>query len=95
MVFSIHDSRFTIHDEPMAVVIRMSRHGTKKKPFYRVVAADENAPRDGRYLEILGTYNPKDAANKGVFNTERIHYWISKGAKPSTTVTHLLKKNVA
>ncbi|MBI2339462.1 MAG: 30S ribosomal protein S16 [Deltaproteobacteria bacterium] len=79
----------------MAVVIRLSRHGTKKKPFYRVVVADENCPRDGRYLEILGTYNPKDAANKGVFKTERIQYWISKGARPSTTVSHLLKKNVA
>ncbi len=76
----------------MAVVIRMSRHGAKKKPFYRIVAADENYPRDGRYLEILGTYNPKQPDAKGTLKTERINYWVSKGATPSSAVSQIIKR---
>ena len=76
----------------MSVVIRLSRHGTKSKPFYRVVAAHKEFPRDGRFLEVLGTYNPKDPSSKGKVNGERINFWISKGAKPSRTVAQILKR---
>lgn len=77
----------------MAVVIRMARHGAKKKPFYRIVAADENFPRDGRYLEILGTYNPKNPDNKAELKKERIDYWMAQGAKPSQEVSKLIKRS--
>lgn len=79
----------------MSVVIRLSRHGTKSKPFYRVVAAHKEFPRDGRFLEVLGTYNPKDPTSKGKVNGERVSYWISKGAKPSRTVSQILKRSQA
>ncbi len=79
----------------MAVVIRLTRHGMKKKPIYRVVAADKDFKRDGRYLEILGTYNPKDAANTAALNLERVNYWISKGAQASDRVSDLIKKSAA
>ena len=77
----------------MAVVIRLSRHGGKKKPFYRIVAADKDFPRDGRYLEVLGTYNPKGAERKGVLKKERIDYWVSKGAKASSAVSQIIKRS--
>lgn len=77
----------------MAVVIRFSRHGTTKKPFYRIVAADKQYPRDGRYLEILGTYNPKNKATK--IKKERIDHWIKLGALPSATVKGLIKRSAA
>lgn len=79
----------------MAVVIRLSRHGMKKKPHYRVVAADKDFKRDGRYLEVLGTYNPRDPANVGSLNMERVQYWISKGAVASERVGSLIKKSAA
>jgi len=75
------------------VVIRLSRHGAKKRPFYHIVAADSRAPRDGRFLEKIGTYNPmlsKDDAKRTSINEERIKYWISVGAKPSDRVAKLL-----
>ena len=75
----------------MAVVIRFSRHGSKGNPFYRIVAADKKYSRNGRFLEILGTYNPKNKATK--FKEERIKYWIGKGAKPSETVNNLIKRS--
>ena len=70
----------------MAVKIRLARGGSKKRPFYRIVAADERAPRDGRYIERLGTYNPllpKDSGERVVMNAERIEHWLSHGAKPT------------
>lgn len=76
----------------MAVVIRLARHGGKSKPVYRVVAADKDYFRDGRYLEILGNYNPKEKNNKGDLNADRIKYWLSQGAKPSDTVSQLIKR---
>jgi len=79
----------------MAVVIRLSRHGMKKKPHYRVVAADKDFKRDGRYLEILGTYNPRDPANTAALNLERVQYWIAKGAVASDRVGDLIKKSQA
>ena len=76
----------------MAVKIRLARHGAKKRPFYRIVVADSEAPRDGRFLEKVGTYNPlKDPAVVNLEN-ERIKYWMGQGAIPTDTVKSLLKK---
>ena len=74
------------------VVLRLRREGTKNRPFYRIVAADQRFPRDGRFLEILGTYDPLKADNNVNVNLERAKSWISKGAQPSETVRSLLKK---
>jgi small subunit ribosomal protein S16 len=76
----------------MAVVIRLARHGAKKKPFYRIVVADSERPRDGKYLENVGTYDPLLDPVKVSLKTERIRYWVDQGAKPSDTVRSLLKK---
>ena len=76
----------------MAVKIRLARHGGKKKPFYRIVVADSECPRDGRFLENVGTYNPLYDPAKVSLKSERIQYWINQGAKPSDTVRSLLKK---
>jgi small subunit ribosomal protein S16 len=73
----------------------LTRKGTKKKPFYRIVAADIEAPRDGRFLETLGTYNPMTEPAAIVLKQDRIQYWLDQGAKPSTTVTSILKKQAA
>ena len=78
----------------MAVKIRLARHGTKKKPFYRIVVADGESPRDGRNLENVGTYDPLIDPVKVTLKSERIKYWIDQGAKPSDTVLSLLKKEV-
>jgi len=76
----------------MAVKIRLARHGAKKRPFYRIVVADSEAPRDGRFLEKVGTYNPlKDPAKVNLEN-DRIKYWMDQGAIPTDTVKSLLKK---
>lgn len=91
--FTSDEQRATSDVFKMAVVIRLSRHGTKKKPYYRVVAADENFPRDGRFLEMLGTYNPKHPEGKGNMNKERIAFWVSRGAKPSSLVSQILKRS--
>ena len=76
----------------MAVKIRLARHGGKKKPFYRIVVADSEFPRDGRYLENVGSYDPLYDPAKVSLKSERIQYWINQGAKPSDTVRSLLKK---
>ncbi|MDA3895879.1 MAG: 30S ribosomal protein S16 [Desulfobacteraceae bacterium] len=76
----------------MAVKIRLSRYGAKKKPFYRIVVADGQYPRDGRFLENVGTYNPMVEPNEVTLKKERIEYWIGQGAKPTDTVNSLLKK---
>jgi len=76
----------------MAVKIRLARHGAKKKPFYRIVVADGESPRDGRYLEKVGTYDPILNPAKVTLESERIKYWIDQGAKPSDTVRSILKK---
>jgi len=76
----------------MSVKIRLARHGAKKRPFYRIVVADNESPRDGRYLENVGTYSPlKDQVEVSV-KKERIRYWMDQGAIPSDTVKSLLKK---
>ena len=76
----------------MAVVLRMTRRGAKKKPFYRIVATDSRSPRDGRFLEMLGTYDPLKSENNIKVDADKITSWIKKGAKPSQTVASLLKK---
>ncbi len=75
----------------MAVKIRLARHGAKKKPFYRIVVADSRYPRDGRFLEIVGTYNPMTEPREVNLKSERIAYWLGTGATPTDTVRNLLK----
>src|SRR5882757_7162676 len=74
----------------MSVTIRLTRAGTKKVPFYRVVAADSRSPRDGRFIEQLGVYDPLREPPEFRVDAERIQYWISNGALPSQTVGELL-----
>lgn len=74
----------------MAVVIRLSRIGAKKVPFYRVMVADSRMPRDGRFIEKIGHYDPRSEGKKAVIDEERALHWLSKGAKPSETVRHIL-----
>ena len=77
----------------MAVKIRLARGGTKKRPYYRVVVADERAPRDGRFIEKVGTYNPllaADNAERVKLDLERIQHWLSKGAQPTDRVLRFL-----
>ncbi len=76
----------------MALKIRLARMGAKKKPFYRIVVADSEFPRDGRFIEIVGNYDPKSDPAKIEVKEDRVREWISKGAKPTLTVSHLLEK---
>lgn len=76
----------------MAVRIRLQRFGAKKKPYYRIVAADGRAKRDGRFLEQVGTYDPMQSPHKIAFKAERMAYWLSVGAQPSDTVASLYKR---
>lgn len=76
----------------MSVSIRMSRHGAKKKPFYRIVVSDQRFARDGRYIEQVGTYDPRAKSGSVKMDREKIDAWIKKGAKPSQTVSELIKK---
>jgi small subunit ribosomal protein S16 len=76
----------------MPVKIRLARHGAKKKPFYRIVVADGESPRDGKYLENVGTYNPLKDPAEVTLKPERIKYWIDEGAIPTDTVKSLLKR---
>ena len=78
----------------MAMKIRLARGGSKKRPFYRIVAADSRMPRDGRFIEKLGTYNPllpKDSEDRVKMDVERIQYWMSKGAAPTDRVSRFLE----
>ncbi|AQP53022.1 30S ribosomal protein S16 [Vagococcus penaei] len=76
----------------MAVKIRLKRMGSKKKPFYRMVVADSRSPRDGRYIEVVGTYNPLLNPAEVKVNEEVILDWLSKGAQPSDTVRNILSR---
>ncbi len=76
----------------MAVTIRLTRMGAKKKPYYRLVAADSRFPRDGRFIEVLGTYDPKVDPPAVNLDREKIQSWVDRGATLSTTVKSLLKK---
>ncbi len=74
----------------MAVKIRLSRHGARKRPYYRVVVADGRMPRDGRYIELVGRYDPLTDPKTIDLDVEKIDEWIARGAQPSTTVSHLI-----
>ncbi len=76
----------------MAVKIRLNRMGAKKDPFYRVVVADSRAPRDGRFIEILGNYDPSQQPAAVNLNEEKVLEWLNKGAQPTDTVKSLLNK---
>ncbi len=77
----------------MAVKIRLRRMGAKKTPFYRVVVADSRYPRDGRFIEEIGTYNPLAEPSEFKVDAEKTKKWIANGAQPTDTVKELLKKN--
>ena len=77
----------------MAVSIRLRREGALNRPYYKVVVADSRSPRDGKFIEILGTYDPKKTGHNSTLKLDRIDHWISKGAQPSDTVRSLIKKN--
>jgi small subunit ribosomal protein S16 len=76
----------------MAVSIRLRREGTKNRPYYRIVVADSRSPRDGKFIEIIGTYDPKQTGQNSAFSVERAEYWINNGAQASDTVRSLIKK---
>ena len=77
----------------MATVIRYARHGTKKKPFYRIVVQDKTSPRDGRFIDRLGTFDPIKGDSSLILSSERLAYWISKGAKMSPTVASQVRRS--
>ncbi|MBI5587687.1 MAG: 30S ribosomal protein S16 [Deltaproteobacteria bacterium] len=76
----------------MAVKIRLTRQGGKKKPFYRIVVADSESPRDGSFMEVVGTYDPMANPSRVELKNERINFWLGQGATPSDTVKQILKK---
>jgi len=77
----------------MPVKIRLARHGAKKRPFYRIVVADSQSRRDGRFIERVGTYNPLTDPVAVSLNSERVAYWMGQGAIPTDTVKSILKKH--
>lgn len=76
----------------MAVKIRLFRAGSKKKPFYRIVVSDSTSPRDGKFIEILGYYDPSKGIESANLKKELYEQWIKKGAEPTTTVKNIVKK---
>ncbi|MBF6567978.1 MAG: 30S ribosomal protein S16 [Candidatus Binataceae bacterium] len=76
----------------MALVIRLRRQGSRKRPFYRIVVADSRMPRDGRFVEQIGTYDPSTEPAKVKFRMEEAQHWLKVGAQPSQTVRKLLEK---
>lgn len=75
----------------MPVKMRLARHGAKKRPFYRVVVAESECPRDGRFLEVVGTYNPISNPAQVDLKADRVQYWLEQGAIPTDTVRNLIK----
>ena len=71
----------------------LARAGAKHKPFYRIVVADERSPRDGSFLELVGTYNPRMDPEEVTLKMDRINYWLSKGAKTTQTVSEIIRRN--
>lgn len=74
----------------MAVKIRLARHGAKKRPYYRIVVADGRMPRDGRYIDLVGRYNPLSDPKTIDIDIEKVDAWVAKGAQPSNAVSHLI-----
>jgi len=77
----------------MAVKLRLKRMGAKQKPFYRIIVADSRSPRDGRFIETVGTYDPVKKDNNISVNEERVNYWLTNGAQPTDTVKSILSKS--
>ena len=75
------------------VKLRLKRIGTKKRPFYRIVAADSRFPRDGRFLETVGTYDPRKNPSEVTLKEDRIRHWLNNGGQPTDTVRSILKKH--
>ena len=93
MLYTKVKSKFNIRRNIMAVKIRLTRMGDKKSPFYRVVVADSRSPRDGKYIDLLGTYNPlKDPAEIKIDN-EKAQAWLKNGATPTDTAKTILVKS--
>ncbi|MDW7772053.1 MAG: 30S ribosomal protein S16 [Desulfobulbaceae bacterium] len=76
----------------MAVRIRLTRMGRKKKPYYRIIVANNETKRDGRFLDIIGTYDPMQEPAAVSIDTDKLNEWLGKGAEPSVTVSSLIKK---
>jgi small subunit ribosomal protein S16 len=76
----------------MSVSIRLRREGAKNRPYYKIVVADSRSPRDGKFIEIIGTYDPKKAGHNSTLKVDRAEYWMARGAQPSDTVRSLIKK---
>ena len=76
----------------MAVKLRLKRMGAKQKPFYRIVAADSHSPRDGRFIELIGTYDPIKDASKVTIDEEKALKWLNNGAEPTDTVRNILSR---
>jgi small subunit ribosomal protein S16 len=76
----------------MAVSIRLRREGAKNRPFYRVVVADKRSPRDGKFIEVIGNYDPRKTGENYELNLDRAEYWVKNGAQPSETVASIIKK---
>lgn len=79
----------------MALRIRLARYGAKKRPFYRIVVTNSESPRDGKFLEILGTYDPRQDPPRVEVKDELLSLWLSRGATPTDTVASLLKRRQA
>ena len=77
----------------MAVKLRLKRMGSKQKPYYRIVAADSRSPRDGRFIESVGTYNPLTNPATVTVDAEKVQAWLAKGAQPTVTVKNILEAN--
>jgi len=77
----------------MAVSIRLRREGALNRPYYKVVVTDKRSPRDGKFLEMVGTYDPKKQGHNSSLKLDRIEHWLTRGARPSDTVRSLIKKN--
>ena len=77
----------------MAVKIRLARHGSKKKPMYRIVVANSESPRDGRYIEQVGLYDPNHSPSLIHLQAEKLAAWLKKGAQPTQTVAQLIRRN--
>ena len=75
----------------MAVKIRLARHGAKKRPYYRIVVADSRAPRDGKFIDEVGRYNPLTDPSTVTFDMEKVEKWLANGAQPTDTVARLFK----
>ncbi len=79
----------------MALVIRLRRHGSRKKPFYRIVVTDSRSPRDGRFVAQIGTYDPATEPARVALKSDQVERWIKAGAKPSDTVRKLIKQTAS